>query len=103
MLFRNENGLREFAVRQTNKVAARAVGGVESTVNGRKMNVPFRRQRSAQRLRQICHQLEIVKPSLGDRLADLSRPKRWLKHFSQFGAFVIEEEFHTASGGLANA
>ena len=35
------------------------------------------------------------KPALIDRFVDLSRPERRLKHFGQFGPFVIEEEFHT--------
>src|SRR5262245_2217032 len=81
VLFGNEHSLGQFAVGETYQISPRAVTRIETAMNAGQLDIPLRRKRCAQRLRQIRHQLKIVEPSLIDRLVDLRRTKCGMKEF----------------------
>src|SRR6266704_4065425 len=103
VLFRNENGLCEFAIVQAYQIPACSVGRIESPVDGRQPDLPLLRQIRTQQLGQILHPLEIFEPPLIDRLVDLRRAKRRIEYFGQLRPFVVEEKFHPSSSTKLSA
>src|SRR5581483_10982787 len=100
MLFRNKDRLRKLAVRKTYKVPARSIGRIKQPMNRRKLDVPFVRQFGPERLREVRHQLEVIKPALIDGFIDLRRAERRMEHLGQLGPFVIEEKIHESGISL---
>src|ERR1051326_1117132 len=94
MFFRNVDGFRHFSILQPDEVTPRSAGRIEASMNGRQLDVPFRGERGAKRLRKIGHQLEIIEPAMINGLVNLRGTKRGPDGFGNLMPFPVEKRFH---------